>query len=204
MKRLVSVYLIFSLLFLPSLPVAAVSVPTDVKIKQENNRYCLYDKSSNKQLIPCEYDEMKKLTKESQISEYFDFYRKKVLPYVEKYATQKKEGYHGLYTHTDAVVFRAIDYALELGENPMPVLFAAACHDMARTHDGYDEEHGKRAIPLARKIMNRFPKRLSDTELQAYTADGPLTYYVTDDGILTVMTSGYLQQKAAERNASQK
>lgn len=47
-------------------------------------------------------------------------------------------------------------------------------------------------------------KRLSDTELQAYTADGPLTYYVTDDGILTVMTSGYLQQKAAERNASQK
>ena len=107
---------------------------------------------------------MKKLEKDNQIREYFDFYQKKVLPYVEKYATQKREGYHGLHTHTDAVVFRAIDYALELGENPMPVLFAAACHDMARTHDGYNETHGENALPLARKVMNRFPKRLSVEE----------------------------------------
>lgn len=107
---------------------------------------------------------MKKLTKESQIREYFDFYQKKVLPYVEKYATQKLDGYHGLHTHTDAVVFRAIDYALELGKNPMPVIFAAACHDMAKPHEWYDEEHGEKALPLARKIMNRFPKRLTETE----------------------------------------
>lgn len=107
---------------------------------------------------------MKKLTKESQIREYFDFYQKKVLPYVKKYATQKKEGYHGLHTHTEAVVFRAIDYALELGKNPMPVLFAAACHDMARIQEGPDEGHGERAVPLARKVMNRFSKRLTDTE----------------------------------------
>ena len=107
---------------------------------------------------------MEKLEKENQIREYFDFYQKKVLPYVEKYATQKKEGYHGLYTHTDAVVFRAIDYALELGKNPMPVIFAAACHDMARINDGSDEGHGERALPLAKKVMNRFPKRLTDTE----------------------------------------
>ena len=107
---------------------------------------------------------MKKLTKENQIREYFDFYQKKVLPYVEKYATQRLDGYHGLHTHTDAVVFRAIDYALELGKNPMPILFAAACHDMAKTHDGYDETHGEKALPLARKVMNRFPKRLTETE----------------------------------------
>ena len=107
---------------------------------------------------------MKKLSKESQIREYFNFYQKKVLPYVEKYATQKLDGYHGLHTHTDAVVFRAIDYALELGKNPMPVLFAAACHDMARTHDDYDEIHAEAALPLAQKVMNRFPRRLTDTE----------------------------------------
>jgi HD superfamily phosphohydrolase YqeK len=108
-----------------------------------------------------------KSIKESKIREYFDFYQKKVLPEVEKLATQKKEGYHGLHTHTDAVVFRAIDYALELGKNPMPVLFAAACHDMARTHDDYDEMHGENALPMAQKIMQKFKKELTDLEKQS-------------------------------------
>ena len=107
---------------------------------------------------------MEKLEKENEIKKYFSFYQQKVLPVVEKYATQKKDEYHGLHTHTDAVVFRAIDYALELGKNPMPVLFAAACHDMARTSEGPDEGHAERAVPLARKVMNRFPKRLSEVE----------------------------------------
>ena len=107
---------------------------------------------------------MKKLTKDAQIKEYFDFYQQKVLPKVQKLATQPKYGYHGLLTHTDAVVFRAIDYALELGENPMPVIFAAACHDMARINDFEDLGHAERALPLARKVMNRFPKRLTEVE----------------------------------------
>lgn len=107
---------------------------------------------------------MEKLEKDNQIREYFDFYQKKVFPYVKKYATQPLKGYHGLEDHTDAVVFRAIDYALELGENPMPVIFAAACHDMARINDDVDTGHAERALPLARKVMNRFPKRLTDTE----------------------------------------
>ena len=107
---------------------------------------------------------MEKLEKDAQIKEYFDFYQKKVFPYVKKYATQPLKGYHGLEDHTDAVVFRAIDYALELGKNPIPVIFAAACHDMARIQDGPDEGHAERAVPLARKVMNRFPKRLTETE----------------------------------------
>ena len=107
---------------------------------------------------------MKKLKKDAQIKEYFDFYQKKILPVVKKYATQPLKGYHGLESHTDAVVFRAIDYALELGKDPMPVLFAAACHDMARVNDEEDMGHVIRALPLARKVMNRFPKRLTDTE----------------------------------------
>ena len=113
---------------------------------------------------------MKKLEKDNQIREYFDFYQTKVLPYVEKYATQPLDKYHGLHTHTDAVVFRAIDYALELGENPMPVIFAAACHDMARINDNEDLSHAERALPLARKVMNRFPKRLTDTEKETVLA----------------------------------
>jgi len=107
---------------------------------------------------------MKQISKETQIRQYFSFYQQKVLPEVEKLATQKKDGYHGLHTHTDAVVFRAIDYALELGKNPMPVLFAAGCHDMARTNDCYNEDHGPRAVPLAQKVMNKFKSKLTEEE----------------------------------------
>ena len=107
---------------------------------------------------------MEKIEKENKIREYFSFYQKQVLPEVEKLATQKKEGYHGLYTHTDSVVFRAIDYALELGKNPIPVIFAAACHDMARTHDCFDAQHGPNAVPLARKVMAKFPDQLTEQE----------------------------------------
>lgn len=107
---------------------------------------------------------MEELEKKAQIRKYFDFYQEKVLPEVKKLATQAEKGYHGLDTHTDAVVFRAIDYALELGENPIPVLFAAACHDMARTNDNYDTEHGPRAVPLAKKVMAKFKNMLTEEE----------------------------------------
>ena len=107
---------------------------------------------------------MQKTEKENKLREYFKFFEQKVLPEVEKLATQKKEGYHGLYTHTKAVVFRAVDYALELGENPMPALFAAACHDMARVNDLYDRLHGPHAVPLAKQIMAKFPELLSESE----------------------------------------
>ena len=107
---------------------------------------------------------MKILEKENKIRQYFDFYQNEVLPKVEKLATQTKEGYHGLYTHTKSVVFRAIDYALELGKNPLPVIFAAACHDMARVNDFYDEEHGKNAVPFAQQVMDQFPNKLTKEE----------------------------------------
>ena len=110
---------------------------------------------------------MKQLEKENQIREYFDFYQREVLPEVEKWGFQQEDGYHGLYTHTKAVVFRAIDYALELGKNPVPVIFAAACHDMARIGNGPEKKHGPDALPLAEKVMEKFPKLLNETERQA-------------------------------------
>lgn len=129
---------------------------------------------------------MEKLEKKAKIREYFNFYQKEILPEVEKLATQQKEGYHGLHSHTDAVVFRALDYALELGENPMPVLFAAACHDMARTHDFYDTEHGPRAVPLAKKVMAKFKNKLTEEEqlsvlqaIQHHTEGGTAPDYIS-------------------------
>lgn len=149
---------------------------------------------------------MKQLSKEEQIRKYFDFYQKRVLPKVRVLATQKKEGYHGLNTHTDAVVFRAIDYALELGQNPMPVIFAAACHDMARTHDFYDEKHGENAVPLAKKVMAKFSGKLTEEEKFAicYAIKNHTTGTQTNDYISACLWDADRTRLAWERGYHEK
>ncbi|MBO7094974.1 hypothetical protein J6V86_02080 [bacterium] len=79
----------------------------------------------------------------SDIYKYFDFYEDKILPVIQSNneVTQTDYGFHGLYTHTDSVVFRGIYYSLSLNENPVPVIFACAFHDLARTDDEYNEIH---------------------------------------------------------------
>ena len=99
-----------------------------------------------------------------EVRKYFNFYQNKVLPRVEICSTQSQDGCHALHTHTSAVVFRGIDYALSLGENPIPVVFAGAFHDMARIHDGLDVNHGINAVPNAQKIMQKFQTILTDTD----------------------------------------
>ncbi|MBR5904544.1 MAG: hypothetical protein IKZ49_03360 [Alphaproteobacteria bacterium] len=103
----------------------------------------------------------------SQIQKFFDFYVNEIRPLIEKICTQEMYGYHGLKTHTDAVVFRGIDYSLSLAQDPMPVLFACAFHDMARTNDDFDLEHGANAVPMAQKIMTKFPKILDEKLIQS-------------------------------------
>ena len=82
-----------------------------------------------------------------KIRNAFSFYKNEILPLIldNPKVTQKKEWYHGLYTHTQNVVFRGICYAVSLWEDPIPVVFACACHDLARLNDRYDEEHWKNA-----------------------------------------------------------
>ena len=92
-----------------------------------------------------------------KMCEYFNFYQEHVLPRVQAYSTQNPNGCHALQTHTSAVVFRGIDYALALGENPVPVIFAGAFHDMARKNDDFDIAHGVNAVSPAQKIMKHFP-----------------------------------------------
>ncbi len=89
----------------------------------------------------------------SEIQKNFDKYLKQIYPLVKKVCTQEIDGMHGLNTHTAAVVFRGIDYALSLKENPWPVILACAFHDIARTNDDFDIKHGKKAVPLANEIM---------------------------------------------------
>ena len=92
------------------------------------------------------------------ISQTFDWYLRDVLPIVSRNAIQQKYGYHGLYTHTSAVVFRGIDYALAMGREPRPVVLACAFHDMARTHDFADMTHAENAISIVNIIFqNHFP-----------------------------------------------
>ena len=99
-----------------------------------------------------------------QIKNTFDWYLTNVLPVVEHRAIQNKYGYHGLYTHTNAVVFRGIDYALSIEKSPEIVALACALHDIARTNDTPDPEHGQRAIPLADRIISEVPYVLTRPE----------------------------------------
>ncbi len=101
----------------------------------------------------------------TEMRKYFDFYTNQILPHIKNYTTQTEEGFHSL-IHTAGVVFRGIDYALSLDENPMPVLFATACHDIARTHDSFDLEHGKNAVPNTQKIVANFANVLSDQDIE--------------------------------------
>lgn len=107
------------------------------------------------------------LNKNRFITSTFDWYLQNVLPIVSQNAIQRKYGYHGLYTHTSAVVFRGIDYALALGQNPKPVVLACAFHDMARINDYDDLEHGKNAIPLAQRLLLEIPYQISPIERNA-------------------------------------
>ena len=95
----------------------------------------------------------------SNIEKPFTFYLEKIQPLVAELGTQPAKGFHGLETHTASVVFRGIDYALSMGKTGdeiMPVIFACAFHDMARTNDDFDIEHGKNAEPMACQIMKQF------------------------------------------------
>ncbi len=106
-----------------------------------------------------------------EIEKAFNFYLKNLKPLVAKTGSQQKTGMHGLDTHTNAVVFRGIDYSLHMGYDPIPVIFACAFHDMARTEDEGDTDHGKRAVPMAIKIMKQFPYLLDpETRLSVLSA----------------------------------
>ena len=104
------------------------------------------------------------------MEKYFNFYINEVQPLVAQYGTQPATGMHGLETHTNAVVFRGIDYSLSLHQDPTPVVLACAFHDMARVNDEPDSEHGKNAVPMAMKILKQFPNIDRDTRLAIYSA----------------------------------
>lgn len=105
------------------------------------------------------------------MEKYMDFYLNDLKPIIEENTLQGKDGMHGLDTHTNAVVFRGIDYAIHIGREPMPVVFACALHDAARTTDGIDLEHGRAAVPIAIKVMKKFPELINkDDRLSIYSA----------------------------------
>lgn len=101
------------------------------------------------------------------LKELFSFYETSVRPLLNEFATQSVDGYHGIDTHTYNVVFRALDYALKLKQNPMPVLFAAALHDIARTNDDYDTRHGPNAVSKAKPLLERFSDLLTPPQQKA-------------------------------------
>ncbi len=99
--------------------------------------------------------------------DYFLFYEQNVRPLLNTVASQPITGYHGIDTHTYNVVFRGVDYALKLRQNPLPVLFACALHDIARTDDTYDKNHAYAALPKAALILKQFSDHLSQEQHSA-------------------------------------
>lgn len=83
-----------------------------------------------------------------------------ILPSIENIGTQQKYGYHGLYTHTFQVAQFAIELALSVWTDPLPVILGAALHDIARTHDDDDYAHGPQGAKIARDFLNENYKHL--------------------------------------------
>lgn len=104
-----------------------------------------------------------------KIRKYFDYYEKNIIPVIKACTavTQNDYWFHWLYTHTDSVVFRGIYYALCLNEDPVPVIFACAFHDLARTDDEYNEIHWERAVPIAQEIMEEFSDILTANQKES-------------------------------------
>lgn len=125
-----------------------------------------------------------------KIRKYFDYYEKNLLPVIKSCpeVTQTDYWFHWLYTHTDSVVFRGIYYALCLDEDPMPVIFACAFHDLARTDDEYNEIHWERAIPIAKKIMQSFSDILTDDQQKSII-------YAVKNHIIWLKAPDYVQAR---------
>ena len=89
----------------------------------------------------------------------------KILPLIEKIGTQPKYGYHGLYTHTFQVVQFAIECAISVGTDPLPIMLGAALHDIGRkdmTND--DFSHALHGAKIAQKFLeNNFPDMFPGT-----------------------------------------
>ena len=86
-----------------------------------------------------------------------DFYTKlfaeKILTMIKNIGPQQKYGEHGLYTHTPLVVQYAIEIAISVATDPMPVMLAAALHDIGRASDADGAEHCERSAQIATKFL---------------------------------------------------
>lgn len=102
-----------------------------------------------------------------KIKDAFSFYKNEILPLIldnPKVTQQIDWWYHSLNGHTKEVVFRGICYAVSLWEDPIPVVFACACHDLARTNNEYDEEHWPNAVPVTTEIINNEKFNLTEKQ----------------------------------------
>jgi len=123
-----------------------------------------------------------------KIKDYFDYYEKNLIHVIKSCpeVTQTDYWFHWLYTHTDSVVFRGIYYALCLHKNPIPVIFACAFHDLARTDDEYNEIHWERAIPIAKKIMQSFSDILTNDQQESII-------YAVKNHVIWLKAPNYIQ-----------
>lgn len=107
------------------------------------------------------------MDKAEEIRTHFQFFEKELLPTILETdgVLQQSDGWQGLTSHTRGVVFRGIDYALAMDKDPTPVVFACALHDIAKRYNS-ETGHEKKALPVAKKIMEKYGDILSEETQQ--------------------------------------
>ncbi len=122
---------------------------------------------------------------------YTHLFFEQILPQIEKITTQSRFGYHGL-SHTCQVAMFAIDIALYIKQDVLPVMLAAALHDCAREHDAWCTEHGPQAAIIGRDFLARNYKDIPEKTAQQilYAVENHTTGRIAPDGVSACLWDG--------------
>jgi len=96
-------------------------------------------------------------------------------------------GIHGV-AHWSRVRDIGLRLAEKTGANPLVVELFAFIHDSQRHDDGYDPEHGKRAVKFARGLRERSIIEMADAEFNLLTHACELHTFGETEGDVTVLT----------------
>ena len=115
---------------------------------------------------------------------YTQLFFDEILPRIAQISNQSRYGYHGL-THTTQVALFGIDIAQNIEQDALPVMLAAGLHDCARTNDKWCTEHGPKAVPIARKFLQRYYAALPHATVQQilYAVENHTVGKTAPDGV---------------------
>ena len=108
---------------------------------------------------------------EEQFVNYAKIYEELIMPEIKNISMQaNNRSTHGI-GHTEMVGLRAIDYALHLNKNPLPVMIAAGLHDCARQNDNQESDHAHNAEPITREFIKNWNQKYPQYNIDEQTTE---------------------------------